>query len=90
MIHIDKVLSAGDYATVVVTATAVSIAAASVPSAALVLMLLVLNAIGIYRVSQKKLWQDFTKKTINMKSFHLFAILKLYRIKLIIISRVPS
>ena len=72
MIHIDKVLSAGDYATVVVTATAVSIAAASVPSAALVLMLLVLNAIGRYiQGVPKKLWQDFTKKTINMKSFHI-------------------
>ena len=42
----DITLTIGEYATVVVTATSVSVAAASVPSAALVLMILVLNAVG--------------------------------------------
>ncbi|CAG0894016.1 unnamed protein product [Cyprideis torosa] len=40
-------LTFGDYVTVVVTSTAVSVAAASVPSAALVLMLMVLGAIDV-------------------------------------------
>ncbi|CAG0886527.1 unnamed protein product [Darwinula stevensoni] len=40
-------LGIGDYVTVVVTSTAVSVAAASVPSAALVLMLMVLGAIDV-------------------------------------------
>ena len=50
------VLNAGDLVTVVLTATATSVAAASVPSAALVLMLIVLSAIDAPYQDVSLLW----------------------------------
>lgn len=50
------VLNAGDLVTVVLTATATSVAAASVPSAALVLMLIVLSAIDAPVQDVSLLW----------------------------------
>lgn len=49
-------LNSGDYVTVVLTATATSVAAASVPSAALVLMLIVLTAIDAPYQDVSLLW----------------------------------
>ena len=49
-------LNAGDLVTVVLTATATSVAAASVPSAALVLMLIVLSAIDAPYQDVSLLW----------------------------------
>ena len=49
-------LNSGDYVTVVLTATATSVAAASVPSAALVLMLIVLTAIDAPVQDVSLLW----------------------------------
>ena len=50
------ILNAGDLVTVVLTATATSVAAASVPSAALVLMLIVLSAIDAPVQDVSLLW----------------------------------
>ena len=50
------VLNAGDLVTVVLTATATSVAAASVPSAALVSMLIVLSAIDAPVQDVSLLW----------------------------------
>merc|ERR1712223_1814993 len=50
------ILNAGDLVTVVLTATATSVAAASVPSAALVLMLIVLSAIDAPYQDVSLLW----------------------------------
>ena len=52
----DIPLNAGSYATVVLTSTAASIASAPVPSAALVLMLIVLNAIEAPVADVSLLW----------------------------------
>ena len=52
----DIQLNSGDYVTVVLTATATSVAAASVPSAALVLMLIVLTAIDAPYQDVSLLW----------------------------------
>ena len=49
-------LSMVDYVTVVLTSTAASIASASVPSAALVLMLIVLSAINVPVEDVSLLW----------------------------------
>ena len=49
-------LNAGDLVTVVLTATATSVATASVPSAALVLMLIVLSAIDAPYQDVSLLW----------------------------------
>ena len=67
----DIPLDAGAYATVVLTSTAASIAAASVPSAALVLMLLVLTAIDAPYQDVSLLWAidwfvDRCRTTNNM------------------------
>merc|ERR1719309_1415089 len=64
-------LNAGAYATVVLTSTAASIAAASIPSAALVLMLLVLTAIDAPYQDVSLLWAidwflDRCRTTNNM------------------------
>merc|ERR1719427_1844225 len=64
-------LNAGSYATVVLTSTAASIAAASVPSAALVLMLIVLSAIDAPVQDVSLLWAidwfvDRCRTTKNM------------------------
>jgi len=64
-------LGLGEYATVVLTSTAASIAAASVPSAALVLMLLVLTAIEAPYTDVSLLWAidwfvDRCRTTNNM------------------------
>jgi hypothetical protein len=64
-------LDAGAYVTVVLTATATSIAAASVPSAALVLMLIVLSAIDAPIRDVSLLWAvdwfvDRCRTTNNM------------------------
>merc|ERR1719225_88899 len=65
------VLNAGDLVTVVLTATATSVAAASVPSAALVLMLIVLSAIDAPVQDVSLLWAvdwfvDRCRTTNNM------------------------
>merc|ERR1712001_118342 len=65
------VLNAGDLVTVVLTATAASIASASVPSAALVLMLIVLTAIEAPYQDVSLLWAidwfvDRCRTTNNM------------------------
>eukprot|EP00092_Neocalanus_flemingeri_P040388 GFUD01043987.1.p1 GENE.GFUD01043987.1~~GFUD01043987.1.p1 ORF type:complete len:516 (-),score=93.80 GFUD01043987.1:82-1629(-) len=67
----DIPLNAGDYATVVLTSTAASIASASVPSAALVLMLIVLQAIDAPVQDVSLLWAidwfvDRCRTTNNM------------------------
>merc|ERR1719452_379795 len=67
----DIPLNAGSYATVVLTSTAASIAAASVPSAALVLMLIVLSAIDAPVQDVSLLWAidwfvDRCRTTNNM------------------------
>jgi len=67
----DIQLGAGDYVTVVLTATAASVASASVPSAALVLMLIVLDAIGAPVQDASLLWAvdwfvDRCRTTNNM------------------------
>merc|ERR1719420_225200 len=64
-------LNSGDYVTVVLTATATSVAAASVPSAALVLMLIVLTAIDAPYQDVSLLWAidwfvDRCRTTNNM------------------------
>jgi len=64
-------LNAGSYATVVLTSTAASVASASVPSAALVLMLLVLSAIDAPVQDVSLLWAvdwfvDRCRTTNNM------------------------
>jgi len=64
-------LNAGDYATIVLTSTAASIASASVPSAALVLMLIVLSAIDAPVQDVSLLWAidwfvDRCRTTNNM------------------------
>merc|ERR1719507_2196854 len=64
-------LSPVDYVTVVLTATAASIASASVPSAALVLMLIVLTAIDVPVQDVSLLWAvdwfvDRCRTTNNM------------------------
>lgn len=64
-------LNAGSYATVVLTSTAASIASASVPSAALVLMLIVLSAIDVDYKYVSLLWAidwfvDRCRTTNNM------------------------
>jgi len=64
-------LNAGSYATVVLTSTAASIASASVPSAALVLMLIVLSAIDAPVQDVSLLWAidwfvDRCRTTNNM------------------------
>lgn len=64
-------LNAGSYATVVLTSTAASIASASVPSAALVLMLIVLSAIDAPYQDVSLLWAidwfvDRCRTTNNM------------------------
>jgi Na+/H+-dicarboxylate symporter len=64
-------LNAGDLVTVVLTATATSVAAASVPSAALVLMLIVLSAIDAPYQDVSLLWAvdwfvDRCRTTNNM------------------------
>jgi len=64
-------LNAGSYATVVLTSTAASIASASVPSAALVLMLIVLSAIDAPYKDVSLLWAidwfvDRCRTTNNM------------------------
>merc|ERR1719337_823272 len=64
-------LNAGDLVTVVLTATATSVAAASVPSAALVLMLIVLSAIDAPVQDVSLLWAvdwfvDRCRTTNNM------------------------
>merc|ERR1712071_330853 len=63
--------NAGDYATIVLTSTAASIASASVPSAALVLMLIVLTAIEAPYQDVSLLWAidwfvDRCRTTNNM------------------------
>merc|ERR1712071_234621 len=63
--------NAGDYATIVLTSTAASIASASVPSAALVLMLIVLSAIDAPIQDVSLLWAidwfvDRCRTTNNM------------------------
>merc|ERR1712001_26248 len=65
------VLNAGDLVTVVLTATATSVASASVPSAALVLMLIVLSAIDAPVQDVSLLWAvdwfvDRCRTTNNM------------------------
>jgi len=67
----DIPLNAGSYATVVLTSTAASIASASVPSAALVLMLIVLSAIDAPYQDVSLLWAidwfvDRCRTTNNM------------------------
>jgi len=67
----DIPLNAGSYATVVLTSTAASIASASVPSAALVLMLIVLTAIEAPVADVSLLWAidwfvDRCRTTNNM------------------------
>jgi len=67
----DIPLNAGSYATVVLTSTAASIASASVPSAALVLMLIVLSAIDAPVQDVSLLWAidwfvDRCRTTNNM------------------------
>jgi len=67
----DIPLNAGSYATVVLTSTAASIAAASVPSAALVLMMIVLSAIDAPVQDVSLLWAidwfvDRCRTTNNM------------------------
>jgi len=67
----DIPLNAGSYATVVLTSTAASIASASVPSAALVLMLIVLSAIEAPVADVSLLWAidwfvDRCRTTNNM------------------------
>jgi len=67
----DIQLNSGDYVTVVLTATATSVAAASVPSAALVLMLIVLTAIDAPYQDVSLLWAidwfvDRCRTTNNM------------------------
>lgn len=67
----DIPLNAGSYATVVLTSTAASIASASVPSAALVLMLIVLTAIDAPVADVSLLWAidwfvDRCRTTNNM------------------------
>lgn len=67
----DIPLNSGSYATVVLTATAASIASASVPSAALVLMLIVLSAIDAPVQDVSLLWAidwfvDRCRTTNNM------------------------
>jgi len=65
----DIPLNAGSYATVVLTSTAASIASASVPSAALVLMLIVLSAIDAPVADVSLLWAidwDRCRTTNNM------------------------
>lgn len=67
----DIPLNAGSYATVVLTATAASIASASVPSAALVLMMIVLTAIEAPVADVSLLWAidwfvDRCRTTNNM------------------------
>jgi len=67
----DISLNAGSYATVVLTSTAASIASASVPSAALVLMLIVLSAIDAPYQDVSLLWAidwfvDRCRTTNNM------------------------
>jgi len=64
-------LNAADYVTVVLTSTAASVASASVPSAALVLMLLVLTAINAPVQDVSLLWAvdwfvDRCRTTNNM------------------------
>merc|ERR1712212_1349347 len=67
----DIPLNGGSYATVVLTSTAASIASASVPSAALVLMLIVLSAIDAPYQDVSLLWAidwflDRCRTTNNM------------------------
>jgi len=67
----DIQLDVGDYLTVIITATAASIASASVPSAALVLMLIVLTAIDAPVEDASLLWAvdwflDRCRTTNNM------------------------
>jgi len=67
----DTPLNAGSYATIVLTSTAASIASASVPSAALVLMLIVLSAIDAPYEDVSLLWAidwfvDRCRTTNNM------------------------